>query len=288
MADVLAFLFEAANADRTGDPKAGERVFGEKGCARCHSVRSAGGHQAPDLAKVAGRGDTTAWICAMWNHAQSMVEPVERLVGQWPRFADREMNHLVTYAGIPASREGPAPRGNTDRGWRVFQNKCIQCHTVRGQGGSIGPELGPQNDLPLRPADFAGVLWNHAPAMLRQSREKGIAVAPLEPSDVTDLLRFLASLRYVEPAGTAFLGQHVFSERGCARCHGEKGEGAAMGPRIRNGAQAYTAASLAASLWKHGPKMVLRTEELDMPWPKLAATDVGDLVSFFNDPARGR
>jgi len=31
---------------------------------------------------------------------------------------------------------------------------------VRGKGGRIGPELGPDRDLPDTPAQFAAVLWN--------------------------------------------------------------------------------------------------------------------------------
>jgi mono/diheme cytochrome c family protein len=47
MADILAFLYQASNADQRGDPAAGEKVFHDKGCASCHSVRSVGGKSAP-------------------------------------------------------------------------------------------------------------------------------------------------------------------------------------------------------------------------------------------------
>jgi hypothetical protein len=32
--------------------------------------------------------------------------------------------------------------------------------------------------------------------------------------------------------------------------------------------------------------MIDRAQELGIPWPTLKATDVGDLVSFLNAPAR--
>jgi hypothetical protein len=32
--------------------------------------------------------------------------------------------------------------------------------------------------------------------------------------------------------------------------------------------------------------MIDRAEELGMPWPTLKPTDIGDLVSFLNTPAR--
>jgi hypothetical protein len=32
--------------------------------------------------------------------------------------------------------------------------------------------------------------------------------------------------------------------------------------------------------------MWARAEQLGIPWPSLEATDIGDLLSFLNDPAR--
>jgi len=47
MADILAFLYQASSVDRTGDPSAGQRVFGEKGCIRCHAVNGTGAKPLP-------------------------------------------------------------------------------------------------------------------------------------------------------------------------------------------------------------------------------------------------
>ena len=246
MAHILAFLYQAANVDRAGDPGAGERVFQEKGCARCHSVRSSGGKTAPELSGIAAAGSASAWTRAMWNHAQSMVDPVTKALGQWPQFTGSEMNNLIAYASAGSTATTPhgrQVRSSPERGWQVFQRKCIECHSVRGQGGNAGPELGPEHDLPVSGAEFASVLWNHAPAMLRKVREKG------------------GSLPLLEEA-----------------------EGTKMGPRLRAGPEAFTTVSFAAALWKHGPRMMDRAEQSGVPWPVLEATDIGDLVSFLNHP----
>ncbi len=289
MAHILAFLYQAGNSDRPGDASAGERVFNQKGCVQCHSVRFSGGKTAPDLAGVAKAGGPTAWTRAMWNHAQSMVDPVTHALGKWPQFSGGEMSDLFAYAsaGSPAS-DGPGPqlRGNAQRGWQVFQKKCIECHTVRGQGGRLGPELGPENDLPLSPAQFAGVLWNHEPAMLRQFHDRGMSPPLLQGDEIVDLQTFLASLRYFEPSGSSFVGERVFTERGCARCHGPGAQGTPNGPRLHTGPEAFTAVSFTTALWRHGPRMVDHVEELGVKWPVLQATDIGDLVSFLNDPVR--
>ncbi len=120
------------------------------------------------------------------------------------------MNDLVAYVnGAPSGRHTGrrlAPR-QCEKGWEVFQAKCIQCHSVRGKGGKIGPELGPAHELPRTSAQFAAVLWNHAPAMLKQAQAAGVEKPTLQGEEITDVARFLASLRYFEPTGSAFVGR---------------------------------------------------------------------------------
>jgi cytochrome c2 len=284
MADILAFLYQASNVDHPGDANAGEKVFHDKGCVTCHSVRSVGGKAAPELSGVAAAG-ANEWMRAMWNHTQSMVEPITKALGNWPEFMGSEMNDLVAYAGEGNEKpRGSEKAGDAERGWAVFQTRCMQCHSVRGTGGKLGPELGPERDLPLTTAAFASILWNHAPAMLRLGRENGIPIPALQREEMADLTAFLASLRYVEPTGSAFVGQRVFGVRGCAHCHGPEAEGTHLGPRLQAGGDAYTAVSFTAALWKHGPRMVDHVEEMGISWPTLEATDIGDLVAFLNAP----
>ena len=161
----------------------------------------------------------------------------------------------------------------------MFQSRCIQCHSVRGQGGSVGPELGPERDLPLTTEQFASVLGTtHQRCSVIPAKRDSSSV--LQGDEIADLRTFLASLRYFEPTGSPLLGERVFSERGCAACHGRMAEGTQHGPGLRSGTEAFTTISLTAALWRHGPRMIDRAEELGIPWPTLKATDIGDLVSF--------
>lgn len=287
MADILAFLYQASNTDHAGDASAGQRVFNEKGCSRCHSVGSAGGKAAPELSAIAAGGDSNAWTGAMLNHAGLMVRPITSTLGQWPQFSGSEMNDLIAYVNPTASGTANNPReitGNAERGWGVFQSKCMHCHAVRGQGGSLAPGLGPEGDIPLTTAQFASLMWNHAPAMLRLGNESGTPSPQLRGNEMADLLAFLASLRYFEPTGSPLVGERVFAERGCSACHGPKAEGTRSGPNLKAGAKAYTTVSFTAALWRHGPRMIDRAEENSIPWPTLRPTDIGELVSFLNAP----
>jgi hypothetical protein len=118
--------------------------------------------------------------------------------------------------------------------------------------------------------------------MLQQVREKGLKLPTLEGGEMTDLAAFLASLRYFEPTGSRFVGERVFSERGCARCHGAQGEGTRWAPPLHPGNDVFTSVSFATALWRHGPRMQDRAEETGAGWPLLQPSDIGDLISFLN------
>ena len=83
-----------------------------------------------------------------------------------------------------------------------------------------GQRWGRNIELPLTTAQFAAVFWNHAPEMLQESHDSAIPPPVFQGQEMVDLLAFLASLRYFEPTGSAVTGAQVFSERGCAACHG--------------------------------------------------------------------
>jgi cytochrome c len=103
----------------------------------------------------------------------------------------------------------------------------------------------------------------------------------LDQNEIADLAEFLRSLRYAEPAGSRFIGEKVFADRGCVRCHGtlETGE---LGVRLRAQAKVFTAVSLAAVLWQHGPRLLDRTLNTSGSRPTLQPTDAADLVAFLN------
>lgn len=272
MANVLAFLFQASTLDRPGDAAAGKAAFESKGCVRCHS----------DHSKFADATDPAAWMRAMWNHAHSMVGPVTEKLGQWPQFRGTEMNDVIAYVTAGAKPTAKVIPGNAEHGWATFQAKCIACHAVRGNGGHIGPDLGPERELPNTPAQFATVLWNHEPAMLARARESGVESPSLEGAEIADLLQFLVSLRYFEPTGSPLLGARIFADRGCAICHGPRADGGKEGPGLRNRGDAFTTVSLATAFWRHGAAMGTRAEQLGITWPTLQATDIGDLIAFLN------
>jgi len=286
MAHLFAFLYTARYLDQSGDKLRGAQLLRAKGCMYCHAVRGLGGDKGSDLSKVAGVDTPILWTQAMWNHAPKMEVLMREAGVAWPRFQGREMNDLLSYIRDVSSgprRERSLLPASPERGWKLFQSKsCINCHVVSGKGGRVGPELGPGRPIPLTVIQFAGLMWNHSPEMWKAQSTRNISRPTFEGQEIADLVAFLASLRYFEPVGSAHMGKTIFVERDCGRCHGAAAEGDRQGPALRRRGRTYSTVALATALWSHGPNMYKRTKELKIPWPMLADSDVGNLISFLN------
>lgn len=288
MAHLFAYLYTIQYLEEPGDARQGRRLFASKGCMRCHALRGVGGQMGPDLSAVTGVDTPIVWTQKMWNHAPAMEVAMQQLGLSWSKFEGREMSDLLAYVREVSGgsrREFELLPASPDRGEKLFQSKsCIVCHSVKQEGGTIGPSLGAKRDLPLSITQFAGLMWNHSPQMWRAMKARTIARPSFTGREMADLIAFIESVRYFEAGGSPQVGEMVFRGRGCANCHGLHAEGTASGPPIRGRGGAFTSVTLATELWRHGPKMYQRTRALGLAWPTLVESDVGDLVAFLNTP----
>ncbi len=288
MAHLFAFLYTARYVDERGDIANGQRLFVNKGCARCHTVGGGTPGIGPDLSSVEGVDTPIRWTVAMWNHLPTMETRFQELHLPWPHFAGREMNDLLAYIRSQSGgqrHETELFPANPEHGKKVFQSKsCIVCHAVQGKGGHTGPDLASDSRPPLTLVQFAGLMWNHSPETWRTEAGRSLARPVFEPQEVADLVAYFASLRYFEPSGSASAGRALFSDRGCDYCHGADAQGTHQGPALRGRSVPVTTVSLAASLWRHGPKMYQRTRTVGRPWPTLGEDDIGNVVAFLNSP----
>ncbi len=281
MADLLAYVYTLRYVGEPGNPARGESLFAAKGCVACHRVGNKKDLVSRNVTALGATMTAVGWATAMWNHPGS--SDADR-----PRFEGREMNDILSYV----RGEGTAPRVDEDllradfgRGWQVFRDKsCAACHSIKDEGGRVGPELGPGRELPATILEFAGLMWNHSPAMVQQMRHLHVERAVFREQEMADLLAFLYSFRYSQPGGSARVGEVLFSGRGCSQCHGRLAQGTQQAPALRRRDKNYTAVSMATALWRHGPAMYRRAQDLGMSWPLLAENDVGDLITFLNTP----
>src|SRR5205085_12182598 len=185
------FLYTAHYVDEPGDQNKGQALFHKKGCARCHSAGS-GDRVGPDLAAVKGVDTPIRWTEAMWNHAPAMEKMAQQLGVAWPHFEGREMNDLLAYIRANSSalrRQSELLPADPERGWKVFRTKsCIVCHAIKGKGGHVGPELGPNQQRALTVVQFSGLMWNHSPDMWKVPEARAISRPTFHGQEIADLV----------------------------------------------------------------------------------------------------
>jgi cytochrome c2 len=281
--DLVGFLYTLNYFDQPGSQAVGKRLFTEKRCVACHQVGGTGGVVGPNLDHLAQFRSPIYVATAMWNHGPQMAEVMKGKGIERPGFTGPELRDLIAFLA-PATagpQEGPlyVLPGRAELGRQLFSEKnCIQCHSVGGVGGKVGPEL---VELASRrsPLEFAAAIWNKVPAMTAAMKQRGIAVPQLKPEDMADLVAYLYSVRYFA-AGSINAGWKVAYEKGCLHCHSVFGERGKTASDLTKAKGLDSPAAVIAALWNHAlvtpPSIAGRKPE----WPTFKAGEMADLVAL--------
>ncbi|MBI1872521.1 MAG: c-type cytochrome [Acidobacteria bacterium] len=118
------------------DLEQGKKLF-EGMCARCHGLGGGGG-EGPSLNRPrltrAGTNDDLREVIREGIPSRGM--PRTR------RTSDNEMRQLVVYVRSLGRMVPAALAGNAEKGIEIYNRLgCASCHIIKGQGGSLGPEL---------------------------------------------------------------------------------------------------------------------------------------------------
>jgi mono/diheme cytochrome c family protein len=304
---VLAMLLAPADAARgqglftpAQDPLAGSRVFGAKGCVRCHAVNGAGGKVGPDLARIDRPHTFFDLAAALWNHAPRMADRMRELKIERPRLEAHETGDLVAFL---FSVDYFDPRGRPDVGRRIFNEKrCVMCHQVGGTGGVVGPSLDGLKDYGS-PIYLATAMWNHGPQMAAAMRSKGIPRPVFKGDELTDLLAYIASASPVIPQGPVYVlpgraaeGRTLFAEKRCLECHSVGGQGGKVGPDLAERSVHMSLTQFATAMWNKAPAMTAAMKSRAVALPQLSAAEMADIVAYLysvryfaqsGDPRRG-
>ncbi len=179
--DTFSRIPELSNQDQLTDQvAAGKRLWDKSNCMGCHTILGEGGYYAPELTKVHERRGP-AFIRAMLKDPQAMY-PGERKMQQYD-FTDEEIDALIAYfewvgridtngfpptptlmqIAVPARPDETSVAARINRPL-VFNQLCIACHSLEGQGGQVGPALDTVGDRMGR-EEF--VAWLEEPGKIR-------------------------------------------------------------------------------------------------------------------------
>ncbi len=266
------------------DPLAGSQVFGSKGCVKCHSVNGVGGKVGPDLARTMRPRSFVDLATAMWNHLPRMTDRMKQLGIARPQLDSKQAGDLVGFLYTLNYFDAP---GNADAGKRIFSEKhCITCHTVRGTGGVVGPNLDHLRQFGS-PIFVASAMWNHGPQMAEKMKERGVDRPTLTAKELRDLSAYLAPATggpeggplYVLP-GRPESGRQLFAEKRCIECHAVGGAGGRVGPDLVERGLRESPMEFAATIWNKAPAMAAVMQSKGISVPQLAPEEMADIVAY--------
>lgn len=184
----------------------GKALWEASNCMGCHTLLGEGAYYAPELTKVYERRGPT-FIRGMLHDPEAMYPGQRRM--QNYHFADAQLDDLLAFLqwignvdlngfppkpslmpiAVPASGGGTAVAVTANRP-QIFNQLCVACHALGGQGGAVGPALD-------------GVGGRRDPAYLHRWLTNPLAVKadarmpklPLTDGQIEELVAFLSHLK---------------------------------------------------------------------------------------------
>jgi mono/diheme cytochrome c family protein len=268
----------------TQDPIAGSRVFGTKGCVKCHAVNGAGGRVGPDLGRIARPRSFYDLATAMWNHAPRMARRMAELGVARPQLDARETGDLVAFL---FTLDYFDPPGNAEAGQRLFNEKrCVVCHQVGGTGGVVGPSLDALKQYGS-PIYLATAMWNHGPQMAEVMKARGIARPTFKDADLRDLIAYINAASPVLPQGPLYVlpgrtvqGRVLFAQKRCIECHAVGAQGGRIAPDLAERGLHRSLSQFVAAMWNKAPAMTDAMKERAVPVPQLKPEEMADIVAY--------
>jgi cytochrome c2 len=166
------------------------------------------------------------------------------------------------------------------RGQELFAAKqCVRCHRPWPEA-SLGPSLETLR-RPQGAYELAGRLWNHAPAMFTVLKLEGLEWPRIDAAEMAGVMAYLQADSARDRTPDPVKGQMILIAKGCLKCHTWKGEGARVGPELSERRGRFApAATWAATMWTHTPRMALVAVERAIVYPRFTGEEMLHLIGF--------
>ncbi|MDR3669082.1 MAG: c-type cytochrome [Ignavibacteriaceae bacterium] len=169
--------------------------------------------------------------------------------------------------------------GNPLDGRIVFEkNKCINCHSINGTGGKIGPDFNSDNFL-SGDYDLITEMWNHSPKMLKMIDQMNANQQKISAKDFRRLRYFISFLGYMSKTGNVSQGRDLFVQMRCNECHSV---GKTIPGKIDLNKTGYNASpvNLAQTMWNHAAEMNQKQKASNIKISVFKGNDFTNLAAY--------
>ncbi|OGL41377.1 MAG: hypothetical protein A3C43_04845 [Candidatus Schekmanbacteria bacterium RIFCSPHIGHO2_02_FULL_38_11] len=188
---------------------------------------------------------------------------------------------LTVGINVVCSTEKYLLPGDAKKGWQSFFTKgCIKCHSVWGEGGTAGPNLGITPSKHLTEAELTAAMWNHAPAMWEKMLAKGIDFKAISQEEMADIFAFLYFIRYMDEPGNKENGKELLATKKCTNCHAIHGKGGRVGPELTKWGTYTNPILWAQMMWNHAPQMEEEMRNRGITWPIFGENEMVDIIVY--------
>ena len=169
--------------------------------------------------------------------------------------------------------------GDIKAGWKVFTTKkCSICHSIWGEGGKEGPDLGTLPQSYISQSQLAALMWNHWPEMWGKMTAKKIPPQKMEKTEMADLFAFLYFIRYMDEPGNPQNGKGLMETKYCNRCHAVAKEGTK--PDLSRWGMYINPILWAQMMWNHAPQMEQEIRKKGLSWVEFKGNEMVDLIAY--------
>ncbi len=287
--DLSVYLYFLRFSDGPGNPVRGRSIFTEKGCHLCHPFAGKGKQDQIGFDEFPRNISPIFLSKGIWNHSLDMIARMAQIGMKWPKFRETEMIDLLAYIRAKAKgADDPSffKPGNPKEGKQLFNTKgCDKCHTIRGEGGEGGVDLGREaQTFRTSFTEIASSMWNKGPAILAKMAQAQSGIPKLTSKETADLFSFLYFVPFTDEPGNITNGKILFSEMKCAQCHGQDRMRRKLLYIDQSKYQATSKTNLVASIWNHRLVIMNAANEEQFPWPLMDNREMADLVEFILAP----
>ena len=191
------------------------------------------------------------------------------------------MRQLSIVFAFAAGLHAATVAADSSRGSELFRTlECVQCHSINGEGGKVGPDLGRRVDRGFTPASLAATMWNHAPAMWAAMQQREVAPGNLDEQAAMDLFAYFYSVHFFDKLGDAGRGKQVFSSDHCSQCHGLTDAKTPEAKPVSEWTALGHPIELVNAMWNHAASMRPEFAKRKLSWPELTSQDLTDLLVY--------